>query len=54
MFYSGDDAKAKAEVGALIDRLGFFGIDLGALAIGGRLAQFPGGPLPALNLVKFD
>ncbi len=27
---------------------------LGSLAVGGRLVQFPGGPLPALNLVKFD
>jgi predicted dinucleotide-binding enzyme len=52
-FYSGDDASAKAEVSALIDRLGFFGIDLGPIAVGGKLAQFPGGPLPALNLVKF-
>lgn len=54
LFYSGDDARAKAEVGALIDRLGFFGIDLGPLAIGARLVQFPGGPLPALNLVRFN
>ncbi|MGJ4891288.1 NADPH-dependent F420 reductase [Bradyrhizobium sp. HKCCYLRH3099] len=54
LFYSGDDADAKAELGALIDRLGFFGIDLGPLSIGARLVQFPGGPLPALNLVKFD
>jgi len=53
MFYSGDDAPAKAEIGALIGRLGFFGIDLGALAVGARLVQFPGGPLPALNLVRF-
>jgi hypothetical protein len=53
LFYSGDDAAAKTEVGALIERLGFFGIDLGPLSIGGRLAQFPGGALPALNLVKF-
>jgi 8-hydroxy-5-deazaflavin:NADPH oxidoreductase len=52
LFYSGDDADAKAQIGALIERLGFFGIDLGSLAVGGRLAQFPGGPLPALNLVK--
>ncbi|MBK1838874.1 NAD(P)-binding domain-containing protein [Azospirillum sp. YIM B02556] len=52
LFYSGDDADAKAQVGALIDRLGFFGIDLGSLAVGSRLTQFPGGPLPALNLVK--
>ncbi len=53
LFYSGDDADAKAEVGHLITRLGFFGIDLGPLALGSRLAQFPGGPLPALNLVHF-
>lgn len=54
LFYSGDDAAAKADVGTLIGQLGFFGIDLGDLATGGRLVQFPGGPLPALNLVKFD
>jgi 8-hydroxy-5-deazaflavin:NADPH oxidoreductase len=54
LFYSGDDTAAKAEIGSLIDRLGFAGIDLGSLAIGGRLVQFPGGPLPALNLVQFD
>ncbi|WP_331371614.1 NADPH-dependent F420 reductase [Sinorhizobium chiapasense] len=54
LFFSGDDAAAKGKVGGLIDRLGFFGIDLGPLSVGGKLAQFPGGPLPALNLVKFD
>ena len=53
LFYSSDDAEAKAEVGAVIERLGFFGIDLGPLALGSRLVQFPGGPLPALNLVRF-
>jgi predicted dinucleotide-binding enzyme len=53
LFLSGDDASARAEVAALIDRLGFFPIDLGTLASGARLAQFPGGPLPALNLVRF-
>lgn len=52
LFYSGDDNAAKAEVGALIDRIGFVGIDLGSLAVGGKLAQFPGGPLPNQNLVK--
>jgi predicted dinucleotide-binding enzyme len=52
LFYSGDDSTAKAEVGALIDRLGFAGIDLGPLAVGGKLAQFPGGPLPNQNLVR--
>jgi 8-hydroxy-5-deazaflavin:NADPH oxidoreductase len=53
LFYSGDDTAAKNEIGALIDRLGFFGIDLGALSLGARLVQFPGGPLPVHNLVKF-
>lgn len=53
LFYSGDDAAAKANVGALIEKLGFLGIDLGALSIGARLVQFPGGPLAALNLAKF-
>jgi predicted dinucleotide-binding enzyme len=52
LFYSGNDSAAKAEVGALIDRLGFAGIDLGPLALGGKLAQFPGGPLPNQNLVR--
>ena len=53
LFYSGDDARAKAGIGSLIERLGFFGIDLGSLSIGGQLVQFPGGPLPVHNLVKF-
>src|SRR6266849_8772756 len=53
LFFSGDDAEAKSQVGALIGRFGFFGIDLGPLSTGARLAQ-PGGPLSALNLVKFD
>jgi predicted dinucleotide-binding enzyme len=52
LFYSGNDNTAKAEVAALIDRIGFVGIDLGSLAVGGKLAQFPGGPLPNQNLVK--
>ncbi|WP_458098393.1 NADPH-dependent F420 reductase [Roseomonas sp. WA12] len=52
LFLSGDDAEAKARVSGLIDRLGFFGIDLGPLAVGSRLVQFPGGPLPGLNLVN--
>lgn len=52
LFYSGNDSAAKAEVAALIDRIGFVGIDLGSLAVGGKLTQFPGGPLPNQNLVK--
>jgi len=53
LFHAGDDAAAKGEVGALIEKLGFFGVDLGSLAAGGRLTQFPGGPLPTLRLVRF-
>lgn len=53
LFYSGDDTNAKGQLGMLVEKLGFFGIDLGALSIGSRLVQFPGGPLPALNLVRF-
>ena len=52
LFYSGNDTAAKVEVAALIDRIGFVGIDLGSLAVGGKLAQFPGGPLPNKNLIK--
>ncbi|GGX76908.1 NADP oxidoreductase [Massilia dura] len=54
LFVAGDNGEAKAEVLELIERMGFFGIDLGTLGGGGRLSQFPGGPLPSLNLVKFD
>jgi predicted dinucleotide-binding enzyme len=54
LFYSGDDSQAKTAVATLIEQPGFFGIDLGELDVGSRLAQFPGGPLPALNLVKFS
>nr|WP_250885988.1 NAD(P)-binding domain-containing protein [Pseudomonas brassicacearum] len=54
LFLTGDDEQARGEVAQLIDRLGFFGVDLGPLSVGARLTQFPGGPLPVLNLVKFD
>ena len=43
LFYAGDDEAAKAEVGKLIDRLGFFGLDLGDVEHGSRLFQSPGG-----------
>lgn len=51
LFYSGEHPDAKQTVAELITRLGFFGIDLGGLQQG-ALAQFPGGALPGLNLVK--
>ena len=54
LFMSGDDAAAKADVSSILDKVGFATIDLGGLASGGRLQQFPGGPLPTLNLIKLD
>jgi predicted dinucleotide-binding enzyme len=51
LFMSGDDAPAKTEVSAVLGKAGFAVVDLGALVYG-RLHQFPGGPLPGLNLVK--
>ncbi|MGH9916312.1 MAG: NADPH-dependent F420 reductase [Pyrinomonadaceae bacterium] len=53
LFYSGDDADAKAKVAALFEKLGFFALDLGSLAVGEKMAGFPGGPLVIHNLVKF-
>lgn len=52
LFYAGDDAAAKAEIGALIERLGFFGVDMGDIETGSRTFQSPGGPLIAHNFVK--
>ena len=54
LFMSGDDVTAKEEAKGILENIGFATIDLGGLAIGGRLQQFPGGPLPALNLIKLD
>lgn len=54
LFMSGDDEPAKADVRGILEKAGFATIDLGALAIGGRLQQFPGGPLPTLNLIRLD
>lgn len=53
-FLSGDDAEAKEKVAGILQKCGFATIDLGELATGGRLQQFPGGPLPALNLVQLS
>ena len=54
LLMAGDDAAAKAELGGIIDRIGFYRIDLGGLREGGRMIAFPGGPFAALNLVMFD
>jgi 8-hydroxy-5-deazaflavin:NADPH oxidoreductase len=51
MFISGDDAEAKDTASALFRDAGFFVIDLGGLAEGGRLQQI-GGPLPSHDLIR--
>jgi len=51
IFVSGDDANAKADVGALFDQAGFFVIDLGGLREGGRMQQV-GAPLAGHNLIR--
>jgi predicted dinucleotide-binding enzyme len=50
IFLSGDDGEAKSEVTALFEAAGFFVIDLGDLATGGR-AQQVGGPLAGVDLI---
>ena len=49
IFTSGDDSEAKKIVIDLIDSVGFVGIDLGSLAIGGAMQQL-GAPLSGLDL----
>jgi predicted dinucleotide-binding enzyme len=52
LFFAGADPNAKAEVVALIERLGFFGVDLGQINEGGRAINLPGGNLLTHNLVR--
>jgi predicted dinucleotide-binding enzyme len=54
LFYSGDHVRAKGEVARLIARLGFAGVDVGSLAEGGRLQQYPHGVLRDLNLIRLE
>jgi predicted dinucleotide-binding enzyme len=54
VFLSGDHLRAKTEVGRLVAQMGLAGIDLGGLVSGGRLLQFPDGPLWGRNLVSYD
>ena len=53
LFISGDDAVVKQALGEVLEQVGFAAVDLGSLAIGGRLQQV-GGPLAALNLTLVD
>jgi len=52
LFYSGDDAAAKADVRKIMDAAAFSPVDLGALDVGGPLASPPFGPLAAGSFVK--
>jgi 8-hydroxy-5-deazaflavin:NADPH oxidoreductase len=54
LFFAGTDAPAKAEVAALIEKIGFFGIDLGLVNEGGRAINVPGGNLTIQNLIRLD
>jgi 8-hydroxy-5-deazaflavin:NADPH oxidoreductase len=54
VFYAGDDAGAKATIGALLDQIGFAPVDIGALHEGGRLMDVNGGPLSGLHILKQD
>ncbi len=49
LFISGDDAEAKKPISDLIERVGLSCIDLGSLAVGGRLQQL-GGALGGVRL----
>lgn len=52
LFYSGDDADAKAQVRAILEAIGFVAIDLGTLDVGGPLASLPFGALAMHNFVR--
>lgn len=52
LFYSGDDAAAKAKVRKIIEATGFFPVDLGTLDVGGPLASLPFGSPAAHNFIK--
>lgn len=53
LFVSGDDVDAKKVVSDLIEEIGFCSLDLGSLAVGGRLQQL-GGPLNGVSLTLSD
>lgn len=52
LFYSGDDAAAKTDVQAILEKTGFFAVDLGTLSVGGPLAELPFGALSSSNFIK--
>jgi hypothetical protein len=52
IFYSGDDANAKAKVRKLIEQTGYFPVDLGSLSSGNALLAPPFGSLSGIDLVR--
>lgn len=52
LFHSSDHPDAHTVVAALIESLDYTAINLGTLATGGALHEFPGGPLPARTFVE--
>ena len=53
LFLSGDDGDAKKSVAELIEQAGLNAVDLGSLAVGGRLQQL-GGPLAGIRLTFME
>ncbi|MGW7266228.1 NADPH-dependent F420 reductase [Streptomyces sp. NPDC054842] len=51
IFLSGNHPGANGRIAGLVRRAGWAAVDLGPLAAGGRLQQFPGGPLATLELI---
>jgi predicted dinucleotide-binding enzyme len=52
VFLSGNDAAAKKTVSGIIEKMGFAAVDLGDMVMGGKMQDFPRGPLNTLNLLK--
>ncbi len=53
VFVSGDDAAAKTEIKTIADKIGFAPVDLGGLAIGGRVQQGRG-PFSGQNFIRLS
>ena len=54
LFYAGDDLEAKSIVKGLFDQMGFYPVDLGSLAVGGKMMQYVGGPLSAKHFIQIE
>ncbi len=54
LFHSSDHEDAHRVARGFIEQLGYVPINLGTLAIGGALHEFPGGPLSARTFVELN